>query len=393
MRKMTAAEAKAIKRPGTYRCGDTLYLRVGYTGSKSWVQRLVINGKRHDIGLGSFRHVGLADARELALANQRAARVEGRNPLAEKRRERTPDFATATIRTWEALKPRWRAGPNVWTWRRIVEKHAGPAIGHIPIDQVGREDVLHVLVPLWSKTPDIARRLRQNMQAIFRWAQAHGYIDTNPAGEVIDGALPKQKAAKTHLRALPHKDVSAALEAVGGGSCSVPAELAFRFLILTATRTGEVLGTTWDEIDLETRTWTIPATRMKMNREHRVPLSDAAVAVLDKARILADGSGLVFPSPRRPGKPMSSMTLAKLLERAGYHHRATVHGFRSSFRDWCADTGKPREIAEAALARAVPGVEGAYFRTDLFQRRALLMSQWAQYLAGADAKIVELKRA
>ena len=392
MRMMTAAEAKAIKRPGSYRAGDTLYLRVGYTGSKSWVQRLVVEGKRHDIGLGSFKLVTLAEARAKAQENLRAARIEGRNPLAEKRQAHMPSFEQAAVRTWEALKPCWRNSKHTTNWRQVMEKYAIPVIGATPIDKIGREDVLRILTPLWTKRPETARRLRLKMRATFKWAQAHGYIEINPAGEMIDGALPKQRTVKAHFRALDYREITAALESIEASGASIAAKLALRFLVLTASRTGETLGATWSEIDLENRTWTIPAERMKTTNPHRVPLSDAALAVLQKACILADRSGLIFPSSLRQGRPLSNMSLTKLLRDNGLADRATVHGFRSSFRDWCADTGKPREIAEAALAHVVTGAEGAYFRSDMIDRRRLVMDQWADFLAGGQAKVIEIRK-
>ena len=209
---------------------------------------------------------------------------------------------------------------------------------------------------------------------------------------MIDGALPKQRAVKEHFRALPYQDVAGALETIERSGITT-AKLALRFLVLTAARSGEVRAATWDQIDLENKTWTIPAEKMKTNREHRVPLSDSTLAVLEQARRLADGSGLVFPSSMRPGKQMSNMTLTKVLRDNGLADRTTTHGFRSSFRDWCADAGRPREIAEAALAHVVPGVEGAYFRSDLFERRRLLMEQWADYLGGVVADVVRLHHA
>ena len=309
---MTYAEAKAIKQPGFYRAGDTLYLRVGYTGSKSWIQRLTINGKRHDIGLGSFKLVTLTEARDMAFENRKAARIHKRDPLAEKHKARIPTFHEATLKTWEALKPRWRNRVHTKNWIQIMTKYAIPVIGSIPIDKLGREDVLKILTPLWTKRPETARRLRQKMRATFRWAQANGFIETNPAGEMIDGGLPNQPLVKQHYRSLPHRDVAGALEKVERSGMTT-AKLAFRFLVLTAARSGEVRAATWDDFDLENRTWTVPAERMKAQREHRVPLSDAALDVLEQARILADGSGLVFPSSMRPGKSMSDMTLTKLL--------------------------------------------------------------------------------
>ena len=391
MKIKTYAEAKAIKKPGVYHAGDTLYLRVGNNGSKSWIQRLTIDGKRCDIGLGSFKLVTLAEARDIAFENRKEARIHKRDPLAEKRKAKIPIFREAAMQTYEALKPRWRSGKHTKNWLQIMEKYAIPVIGTVRIDKLGREDVLKIVTPLWTKRPETARRLRQKMRTTFKWAQAHGFIESNPAGEMIDGALPKQRAVKEHFRALHYQDVAGALEIIERSGITT-AKLAFRFLVLTAARSGEVRSVTWDNIDLENRIWTVPAERMKANREHRVPLSDAALAVLEQVRLLADGSGLVFPSSMRPGKQMSDMTLTKVLRDNGLASDATVHGFRSSFRDWCADTGSPREVAEAALAHVVPGVEGAYFRSDLFERRRLLMEQWAAYLAGtgADTKIRRL---
>ena len=195
---------------------------------------------------------------------------------------------------------------------------------------------------------------------------------------------------KAHFRALPSQEVAAALETVDGSKASKAAKLCLRFLILTAARSGEARGATWAEVDFEATEWRIPGERMKGGREHRVPLSDAAVAVLERARGLDDGSGLVFPSPLRPGRPLSPMTLTKILRDRGLADRATVHGFRSAFRDWCAETGKPREVAEAALAHTVGGVEGAYFRSDLYARRRVLIDQWAAFLTGTEAKVVRL---
>ena len=389
-KKMTYAEAKSLRKPGFHFMGDTLYLRIGTGEGKSWVQRLTINGKRHDIGLGSFKLVTLAEARDRAFENRKAARIHKRDPLAEKRKARLPSFRDAAEQTHEALKPSWRNGKHTRNWLQAMEKYVFPVIGPTQIDRLGREDVLKILTPLWTTRPETARRLRQKMRQTFRWAMAHGHIENNPAGEMIDGALPKLPAVKAHLRALPHRDVPAALETIGQSGAGIAVKLAFRFLVLTAARAGEVRGATWDEIDLDNKTWTIPAERMKGGKVHRVPLSNPALDVLEQARILADRTGLVFPSPQRPGKPLSDMALTKLLRDNALADRATAHGFRSSFRDWCADTGKPREVAEAALAHVVGGTEGAYFRSDLFERRRGVMNQWADYVTGVKADVVEL---
>ena len=211
-----------------------------------------------------------------------------------------------------------------------------------------------------------------------RWCWAHGCVSDNVAGEGIDGALPAMPSVKEHFRSRR----SGRPGTVEAFRASQAAKLCLRFLILTAARAGEARDATWAEVDFEAKEWRIPGERMKGGREHRVPLSDAALAVLERARGVEDGSGLIFPSPLKPGRPLSPMTLTKILRDQGLAERGTVHGFRSSFRDWCAETGKPREVAEAALAHTVGGVEGAYFRSDLYARRRVLMDQWAAFLTG-----------
>ena len=254
------------------------------------------------------------------------------------------------------------------------------------VDRIRSEDMLRVLTPIWTRIPEIARRVRQRIRAVLRWSWEHGYVSENVAGEGIDGALPAMPNVKEHFRALPYREVAAAFTTMEKSRASKAVKLCLRFLILTAARSGEVRGATWPEIDLEAREWRILGERMKGGREHRVPLSDAARDVLVRARGLEDGSGLVFPSPTRTGRPLSNMTLTKILRDQGLADRATVHGFRCAFRDWCAETGKPREIAEAALAHTVGGVEGAYFRSDLLARRRALM-EWAAFLSATDGKV------
>ena len=197
-------------------------------------------------------------------------------------------------------------------------------------------------------------------------------------------------AVEAHYKALPHREVTAALDTVEASRASLSARTCLRFVVLTACRSGEARLAVWDEIDVDAREWRIPASRTKTGAEHRIPLSDAALVVLELVRPLRDRSGLLFPSPQRSGKPLSNMTLTKVLRDCGLADRATVHGFRSSFRDWCADSGKPREVAEAALAQVVGGVEGAYFRSDLFERRRRLMDAWAAFLTGGRAKVVRI---
>ena len=386
MGRLTVAMLRALSEPGRYGDGGTLFLNVAPSGSKSWIQRITINGRRRDVGLGGWPVVSLAKARERAFAN-RVAIADGRDPLAEKRRANVPTFRQAAGATLAANRPRWRSGKTASNWTQQLERHAFGALGDLPVDRIGREDVLKILVPLWTGKPEIARKLRNRIRATMAWAQAHGYVEHNVAGEAIDGALPAQPGVKAHFRALSYREVGKALEVVRASRASMPVKLAFEFLVLTAARSGEVRLARWTEIDPDNEIWTVPADRMKTKREHRVPLSDRALEVLNEARKYAGGSGLVFPS--LSGRALSDATMSKLLREQGI--AAVPHGFRSSFRDWCADTGKPREIAEAALAHTVGGVEGAYFRSDLFERRRRLMDQWAAFVTGGSARVVRFR--
>ena len=386
MGKLTATIIKALAAAGRYGDGETLFLSIAPGGPKSWVQRVTIDGHRRDIGLGGWPVVSLAKARQRAFAN-RVAIADGLDPLAEKRKTRTPTFRHAAEQTFEANKPRWRNPKVAANWMQQLERHAFARLEDIPVNQIGREDVLAVLTPIWTTKPETARRVRRTIKATLRWCQAHGFVEHNAAGEAIAGALPAMAAVKQHFRALPYAEVPEALQVVEGSRASPAVRLCLRFLILTAARSGEARGATWTEIDLEAREWRIPADRMKGGVEHRQPLSDAAMAVLEQARALADGSGLVFPSPTRRGKPLSDMALTKLLRDNGLADRATVHGFRSSFRDWASErTDAEHAVAELALAHAVgSAVERAYARSTLLAKRRELMASWATFLTGGAA--------
>ena len=388
MTKLAAIKVQAITKPGRYGDGGTLFLYVARGGTKSWVQRVTIDGKRRDIGLGSYPVVSLAKARRRAFEN-RVAIEDGRDPLAEKRRAAIPTFRQAAERTFEANKPRWRNANHTASWWQTLERHAMPRLGNMSVDRIGREDVLAVLTPIWGTRMETARRVRQRIRTALGWAMAHGFVEYNVA-EAVTGALPAMPAVKEHHRALPYREVKAALATVEASPASLAAKLCFRFTVLTAARSGEAREAVWSEIDFDAREWRIPGARMKSGAEHRVPLSHAALAVLEQARTLNDKSDLLFPSPLKKGRPLSNMTMTKLLRDVKLAERATVHGFRSSFRDWCAETDKPRELAEAALAHTVGGVEGAYFRSDLIERRRRLMEDWARYLTGVRADVVRL---
>ena len=385
MRRISAAEARSIAKPARYRAGETLFLNVAPGGSKSWVQRLTIDGRRRDIGLGGYPLVLLAEAREAAFENRKLARAGG-DPLAEKRRRRTPTFREAANAVHEANKPRWRNNHHIASWMQTLERHAFPILGDMAVDRIGREDVLGVLAPIWGEKQEAARRVRQRIRTVLRWCQAHGHVEHNAAGEAIDGALPAMPAVRQHLRTLPYADVPEALRIVEASGASVAVKFAFRYLTLTASRPGEVRGATWAEVDVGAREWRIPGSRMKGGREHRQPLSDAAMAVLEQARGIRDGSGLVFPSPARPGRPLSDMAMTKLLRDVGLADRTTTHGLRSSFRDWASEcTDAPHAVMELCLAHAVgDSTERAYARSDLLAKRRALMQRSADFVAGGD---------
>ena len=379
--KLTATGVKALRKPGRHSDGDGLHLFITKTGNKSWVQRIVIDGRRRDIGLGGYPTVSLAQARRRTLDNRDAVE-NGKDPVAEKHRPAVPTFKDAALTVHEANKPRWRNESHATGWIQTLQRHAFPKIGNKPINTITRSDLLSILTPIWSTRPETARRVRQRMRTIFRWAMANEFIESNPAGEAIDGALPSMPKVKAHLRALPYEEVGAALRTVDGSQTSPASKLCLSFLVFAAARSGETRGATWDEIDMEGATWTIPGSRMKAGEEHRVPLSNQAVRVLTLARELQGGSGLCFPSPLLRGRMLSDMTLTKILRATGLAERATVHGFRTSFRTWSMEqTDAPWAVAEAALAHQLGGsVEQAYARSDLFVRRRALMQQWADYL-------------
>ena len=379
--------------PGRHADGNGLYLFVQPTGTRSWIQRLVIRGRRRELGLGAAALVSLAEARELALANRKLARSGG-DPLADRRRvQSVPTFADAAQRVLEQKRGGWRGRWHAQSWWRSLEHYAFPRIGRQPVSEVNTADVLEILTPIWHVKAETARAVRQRIRAVLEWAIAMDLRHDNPCDRVLP-VLGPQNDIVQHRLALPHKDVAAAIGTVrASGSAAPTVILAFEFLVLTAARSAEVRLATWAEINTTDQVWTISAMRMKAKREHRVPLCQRAVEILDAARTLDDGNPLVFPM--RSGRPMSMSTMPKMLQ---YHRIAAVaHGFRSSFRDWAAEeTDHPREVIEAALAHVVRDkVEAAYARSDLFARRRRLMNDWAAYLTvasplGLDGEIPEV---
>ena len=384
---LTKRYCETVNKPGRYADGrrDGLYLAVSETGAKSWGQRITIQGKRRDLGLGSFRFVTLGEAREAAFENQKIARRGGDPKQARERG--APTFADAMESVIALHAPTWRDKDAPRVWRNSVATYAA-GLATMRVDAITSADVLSVLVPLISDKARTAERLRAIINAVVRWAMAQGCRIDDPM-PTVRAALPKNGRKTAHHRTVAPDRIGEALATMRAVDAFPTIALAIEFIALTAARSGEVRGATWAEIDMDAATWTVPEERMKAGQPHRVPLSGRAVEVLEAVRPYGDGGGLVFPAPR--GGTLAPNSLTRLVAKAGLADAMTIHGLRSSFRDWAADTGKARESAEAALAHTVGGVEGAYFRSDLFERRRTLMDQWAAYLTGADAKVVSLR--
>ncbi len=373
-KQLTAAFVKAAPH-GVF--GDQFGLRliVKKSGSRQWVWRGYVHGVRRDLGLGGYPLVTLSEARNAAFECKKLARSGG-DPMAAKREAKIPDFASAFESVLAIHRSSWKGDDSEKQWRASMRDYVLPYLGRMRVDQITGGDVLAVLLPHWHTKSETMRRVRQRIGVVMGWAIAQGYRGDNPAGDALNAALPRNgNGHRRHLAAAPYGDVAAILTKVRASDAGLATKLALEFLILTAARSGEVRGATWAEIDFESATWTVPASRMKANREHRVPLSSQALEILHEAKSLATNSGLVFPSPR--GKVLTDNTLSKMLR--DLEVGSTVHGLRSSFRDWAAETTDyPREVCESALAHTNKNeVESAYLRTDYLSKRAELMQKWA----------------
>jgi integrase len=388
---LSAVRVRALKKPGRYADGNGLYIVVDPSGAKRWVLRTLVRGKRCDIGLGGLRLVSLAEAREKAIAYRKLAR-NGGDPLAERRKERlaVPTFEQAARLVHGEHAPAWKNAKHAAQWINTLAEYVFPALGDRRVDLIDTPDVLKVLSPIWLTKPETARRVRQRVGTVLDWAKAAGFRSgENPVQGIAKG-LPKQPDRQDHHAALPYEDVPGFIEALREASASESARFAFEFLILTAARTGEVLGATWGEIDFERTTWTIPGTRMKTGRTHRLPLAPRCMEILSRARDLSGQGGYVFPG-RSFGKPLSNTVFLMVLRRMRLS--ITPHGFRSSFRDWASERSRfPRDVCEMALAHTVRDkTEAAYRRGDLFEIRRELMASWAAFATSTPADVIPLR--
>lgn len=409
--RITALFVRHVKRAGRYSDGRNLYLQVRQstrkepitTANKSWVFRYERFGKDTWMGLGPYPDVSLRDARELA-GKARRQLIKGIDPLTDKRARQCAartehddglTFAECAEQYVESQAPGWSNPKHIDQWRNTLKKLAGPMIGRLPVDQVDTALVMRCIEPIWTTRTETASRLRGRIEAVLDWATVRGYRKgDNPArwrGH-LDKLLPRptQVTRVKHHPALPYSEVGAFMQQLREDSGV--ASRALELTILTAARTNEVIQAEWSEFDLALKTWTVPAERMKSKREHRVPLSDAAVAALKAVK--GRSKRYVFPGHKR-GSHLSNTAMLQVLKRQG-RTGITVHGFRSTFRDWCAEsTNYPSDVAEMALAHTLRDkTEAAYRRGDLFEKRARLMTDWARYCSkpAEPAKVVAIRQ-
>jgi integrase len=377
--RLNARAVATITKYGRHADGGGLYLSLSPNGGRRWVFLYRWHGKPTEIGFGSARDVTLARARELA-GQARAKLAEGITPK-DARRPSSATFGECADRLIEAMRPSWRNRKHVAQWEMTLREYAAPIRG-LPVDKITTDDVLSVLKPLWNEKPETGSRLRGRIERVLDAAKAQGLRSgENPArwrGH-LNQLLPKrQRLTRGHYAAMSYTDVPAFMADLRAREAT--AALALEFAILTVARSGEVLGARWVEFDLDGAVWTVPASRMKGGREHRVPLSRRALKIIKTMHEHRDGE-FVFPG-QKAGRPLSVMALGTVLHRMKVED-VTVHGFRSTFRDWAAEcTNFPNEVCEAALAHVIENkAEAAYRRGDLFDKRRKLMEAWATYCA------------
>jgi integrase len=394
----TASAIATLKKPGRYAVGDGAYLQISKWHTRSWIFRYERFGKAHNMGLGPYPLISLADARAKARIAKRML-LDGIDPLHAKRKartdallqsERTKTFKECAEQYIATHDSNWSSAKSRAAWVSTFKNYVYPKMGALPVADIDTAVVLGILEPLWSRAPTTASRARGRIETVLGWAGVRGYRSTeNPArwSGHLEHILPSPNNGTQHLASLPYQRIGSfmlALRAAPG-----IAARALEFTILTGCRTAEVRGALWDEIEGDV--WTIPAKRMKAGKEHKVPLSDRALAILAE---LPRKEALVFPSVRA-GKGLGNHALLRVLERLGYDG-VTTHGFRATFRTWAAErTGFEREVAEMALAHSIPNaVERSYRRTTLFDRRRLMMQMWSDFCAGrdVDGEVVPIRR-
>ncbi|MEQ1616336.1 MAG: tyrosine-type recombinase/integrase [Hyphomicrobiaceae bacterium] len=390
---------RSCKTPGVYVDGGGLRLRIMTNGSRSWIMRITIHGVRRDISLGTVATRSLAEARDKAYAIRKAV-ADGRDPIADRPVRRAtveptpvavaepplPTFEVCWQAYWLVKEPQLSNGKHREQWVSTMDTYVLPRIGKRPVAEIRPGEIIDLLKPIWNNKEETARRVLQRIDAVFVSAITRELRDKASPCTGVARELGQKRRDKSHHAALPYSEVAAFVQVLRQRQGPLASRLAFEFLILTAVRSGEARGVAWSEIDINGRTWTISADRMKARVEHVVPLSNQAVAILDAARAANPDSELCFPNAK--GKPFSDMVFTQALRHMGLSERATAHGFRTSFKTWAAETGVRDEVSEAALAHADQNqVRAAYRRTTYVEERRGVMQTWADFVGEAKQSI------
>ena len=386
--KLTAKFVENVSEAGKYYDQHGLFLHVRPSGAKKWLQRYTFRGRRREIGLGSAKIVSVATARRNAYQNLVLV-SEGIDPIEDKKQDSIiPKFEVAARKVYEDNRPTWRNAKHAAQFITTLETYAFPVIGSMSVKEINSSHILRILSPIWVTKAETAKRVRQRLSTVFKYCVAQQWRTDDPANIAIVEALPNPKRKVQHRKSISYNDVSGFIETVSKSSAGLSTKLGLEFLILTATRSGEVRNARWDEVNGSL--WTIPAERMKAGVAHRIPLPSRCIEILEEAKTISHGSGFIFEGTK-PNKPLSENTFNKLMKELGLEVHA--HGFRTTFRTWTQEkTNYPREIAEAALAHSLRDkAEAAYARSDLLEKRAEMMEAWAQFISAEASDVINIR--
>ena len=388
---LTALKVRKLDIPGRYADGNNLYLEIDKSGARRWTLRVTVLGRRRDMGLGGVSTVSLEEARELAYQYKKIARSGG-DPILE--RQKNKGLQTTLIHCAKKVHqinlPTWKNQKFAKQWFSSLEHHVFPTIGKLPISQVTSADILRVLTPIWNTKGDTAKKIKQRLRMIIKWARAQGYFQGDDPVELAEQALPKQLKSDDHHKSLEFEKLPEMISNLRKSKISLPTKLALEFTILSACRTNEVLNAKWEEIDLTKLVWSIPSERMKGGKVHQVPLTDRMTVILNDCKKLKTNNDLLFPSEIN-GEALSNNTMRLALKKR-LKVDATVHGMRSSFKDWASETTNfANEVSEMALAHTISNkTELAYRRRTLIEKRRQLMQKWSDYLNNKEGEVIEL---
>ena len=400
-KKLSSLKLKTLG-PGRHADGGGLYLDVQDSGSRSWILRTTIRGKRKEIGLGGLSSHTLAQAREAATELLAKAK-KGEDILEQKRLEKRviPTFEEAAGIVHTNLAATFESETHAYNWLQSLKTYVFPKFGKKTVDRIDSADVLSAIGPIWVDKPDTAARTLRRIKAVFDYCQASGFRTTIANGVAVPmpnpcagvrAALPRRNGVEKHHESLPYSELPGFIQKLRTSPSALCVKLGFEFLILTCARTGEVLDARWEEFDLENAVWIVPAARMKMKVEHKVPLLDRCIEILNLAKQFNDGA-IVFPG-RKAGEPLSNAAFLMALRRMGYE-QITAHGFRATFKTWAEEKTKfDSLVIEACMAHQVKGIERHYLRTTFFDQRKKLLKAWAAYTTGtaATAKVVSIRQ-